>query len=321
MYAWESDPETGAETTPHFAHEFADREVHMSADVAIAQWQYYVATGDKEWLRKQGYSVLSAVADFWVSRSTYNPSRDRFEIYHVTSPDEAYSDVANDAFTNGVAQKALRNAVSAARVLGLKEDPKWREVAEKMYIPFSESQQRHLDFDESVPHNRQTWMGSSVSWLAYPQLDLAMTRQVRRNDFDFSTRSLRELTPDANDMVPVMLGIEASELGDAKEVGRWLKFSSQGFLKPPFDARSETPRNNTLYILCVSGGYLENFLFGMTGLRYTDNGLKPVYPALLPPSVKRLTLTNVAMPDGRYNFTVERNGQGIARLSRSAVRP
>lgn len=319
MYAWESDPETGTETTPFFAKAFADREVHVTADVAIAQWQYYLATGDKEWLRQYGYTVLKNVANFWVSRSTFNAAQNRYEILHVTSPDEAYDDVANDSFTNGVAQKALRAAVTAAHTLGMTPIPEWSQVAEKMYIPFAEDEQRHLDFDLSTPHDKQTWMGSSVSWLGYPQLDLAMSPAVRKNDFDFSTKSLRELTPDANDMVPVMLGIEAAELGNADEAGRWLRFSQNGFLKPPFDVRSETPRNNTIYILCVSGGFLENFLYGFTGLRFTDGGLKQVYPALLPPQLNRITLRYVALKGERYDFIVERDAQGKATLTRRAA--
>ncbi len=43
MYPWESDPETGVDHTPHFAYEVY-REMHVNADIAIAQWQYWLAT-------------------------------------------------------------------------------------------------------------------------------------------------------------------------------------------------------------------------------------------------------------------------------------
>jgi trehalose/maltose hydrolase-like predicted phosphorylase len=219
MYPWESDPLKGVDVTPYIAVGFAEREIHVNADIAIANWEYYLATGDKGWLRDYGYRVLRETADFWASRVTYNREKDRYEILHVTSPDEAYNDVPNDSFTNAVAQKALRCAVAAAGVLGQARNPKWSEVAQKMYIPFSVKQQRHLDFDETVPHNLKTWMGSSISWLAYPPLDLAMSKEVRHNDFDFATKSLSELTPDANDMVPVMLGIDAAELDEVQHGG------------------------------------------------------------------------------------------------------
>ena len=45
MYPWEADPETGVDHTPHFAYGVF-REIHVNADIAIAQWQYYLATGE-----------------------------------------------------------------------------------------------------------------------------------------------------------------------------------------------------------------------------------------------------------------------------------
>jgi protein-glucosylgalactosylhydroxylysine glucosidase len=321
MYAWESDPEKGIDVTPAFAGAFGEREIHVNADAAIAQWQYYLATGDLEWLRQYGYPVIREVADFWISRSTYNAQKESYEILHVTSPDEAYNDVPNDAFTNAVAQKALRIAANSSRVLGLAPDAKWEEVAQKMYIPFSQREQRHLDFDETVPHNKHTWMGSSISWLAYPPLDLPMSGEVRRNDFGFAIKSLSDLTPDANDMVPVMLGIEAAELGDAAESYKWLEFSMGGFLKPPFNMRSETARNNAIYNLSISAGFVENFLYGLTGLRFTEQGLVPVYPSILPAAFKSVTLKGVCLHDQRFDFVLNRDGTGKVQLSKRPSTP
>lgn len=319
MYPWESDPEKGIDVTPAFAGAFGEREIHVNADVAIAQWQYYLVTGDVDWLRQYGYPVIREVAEFWISRSTYNAGKDRYEILHVTSPDEAYNDVPNDAFTNSVAQKALRIAVSASRTLGLDPDPKWEEVAQKIYIPFSEREQRHLDFDETVPHDKQTWMGSSISWLAYPPLDLPMSNEVRRNDFNFAIKSLSELTPDANDMVPVMLGIEAARLGDAAKCYKWLQFSMGGFLKPPFNVRSETARNNAVYNLSISGGFLENFLYGFTGLRFTDQGLASAYPSILPAAFRSVTLKGISLHKKRFDFVLSRDSTGKVQMSKRPV--
>jgi trehalose/maltose hydrolase-like predicted phosphorylase len=316
MYPWESDPLKGIDVTPYIAVGFAEREIHVNADIAIANWEYYLTTGDEAWLRDYGYRVLRETADFWATRATYNREKDRYEILHVTSPDEAYNDVPNDSFTNAVAQKALRSAVAAAGVLGQAPNPKWSEVAQKMYIPFLVKEQRHLDFDETVPHNKKTWMGSSVSWLAYPPLDLAMSKEVRRNDFNFATKSLSELTPDANDMVPVMLGIEAAELGDGATAYKWMKFSMGGFLKPPFNMRSETAKNNAIYNLSISAGFLENFLYGFTGLRFTDQGLTPVYAPVLPPGWKSVTIKGVKLHGQSVDFVLSRDEAGKVHLEK-----
>jgi hypothetical protein len=58
MYPWESDPENGSEQTPHSAYVLGETEIHVNADVAIAQWQYYLATHDRDWLRAHGWPVI-----------------------------------------------------------------------------------------------------------------------------------------------------------------------------------------------------------------------------------------------------------------------
>ncbi len=319
MYPWESDPQKGTESTDHDFVPIGAREIHLDGDIAISQWQYYLATGDMAWLRDYGYKVIRETAEFLTSRVTYNRERSRYEVLHVCSGDEIYNDVSNDSFTNAVIQKALRAAGAAAGVVGQQPDAQWAEIAQKMYIPFSVREQRHLDFDETALHNRKSWMGSSISWLSYPPLDLAMSSEVRRNDYNFAVKSLSDLTPNIegiNDMVPVVLSIDAAAVGDAEETYKRLKFSNGPFLKPPFNVRSETPGNNHLYILCVSGGFLTNFLYGFTGLRLTDQGLTAVYPPILPSAWKGVTIKGVRLRGQSYDYVINRDEAGKVQLER-----
>jgi trehalose/maltose hydrolase-like predicted phosphorylase len=318
MYPWEADPQTGVDVTPHFAWEVY-REVHVNADIAIAQWQYYLATGDMDWLKTQAWPVLEGIATFWTSRVSYDQAHDRYEIHHVTSPDEAYNDVPNDSFTNAAARKALQIAVKAARLVGAQADPRWSEIASKMYIPFDEAEQRHLDFDKSVPHDKITWMGSSLAWLMYPNLDLPMSPQVRRNDFDFQLQALKSHGDDPNEMMMVMLAVGAAELGDAKAAGDWINRNLVGFLKAPFNVRTETAANNAGYILATSAGFLQSMLYGLTGLRIDEQGLSQKYAPVLPPGWNALTLKGVHFRGQRYDIRVERGADGKARLLRTAA--
>ncbi len=318
MYPWESDPQTGVDNTPHFAYGVY-REIHVNADIAIAQWQYYLASGDDAWLKQYGWPVIREIAQFWASRVTYNKAADRYEIMHVTSPDEAYDDVPNDSFTNAAARKALQIAIEAAQKVGEPADPQWSTIANKMYIPFLAKEQRHLDFDESVPHDKITWMGSSLAWLMYPNLDLPMSETVRRNDFDFQLHELKVHGDDPNEMMMVMLAVGASELGDAKSAGDWIERNLVGFLKPPFNVRTETVANNAGYILATSAGFLQSMIYGLTGLRVDDKGLDAAYAPTLPPNWKSLTLKRVNFQGKQYDITVERDTQGKATLVRKAL--
>jgi hypothetical protein len=317
MFPWESDPVTGAEVTPYFVKQYAVREVHVDSDIAVAQWQYYVSSGDKEWLRQYGYPVMRDIAAFWQSRVTYNRDRNRYEILHVTSTDESYDDVPNDSFTNAMAQKALRVASQAARVLGLSPDPEWDRIADGMYIPFSEKYQRHLVFDESVPHDKKTWGVSNIAMLALPGLDLAMPEAVRGNDFSLAISNYKQLTSDNNQnaLFVSMLPLEAATLNLADESSHWVARSMAGFVKPPFNVRSETEVNNTTYILAASGGFLQDFLYGFSGLRFGENGLAPKYPPVLPSSVKSMTLRGVLVSGRSYDFKVSRDAAGKTSLT------
>ena len=184
-YPWEADPETGSEQIPHFAYVLSEREIHVNADIAIAQWQYWLATEpDRDWLKQYGWPVIRNLADFWASRASWNADKRRYEIVHVTSVAESYNDVPNDTFTNVSAQKVLDVAAKAAAIVGARADPHWAEVGAKLYIPFSETEQRHLDFDASMP--RDPLEGSTLDLLMYPSLDLPMTAQILRNDFDYT---------------------------------------------------------------------------------------------------------------------------------------
>lgn len=315
MYPWEADPETGVDHTPYFAFGVY-REIHVNADIAIAQWQYYLATGDEAWLKSYGWPVIREIADFWVSRVTFNKEQNRYEIHHVTSPDEAYDDVPNDSFTNAAARKALDIAVAAAQRVGAAPDPQWAAIASHMYIPFSEKEQRHLDFDASVPHDKVTWMGSSLSWLAYPNLDLPMSPQVRRNDFEFQLQELKVHGNDPNEMMMVMLAVHAAELGQGDVAGEWIDRNLVGFLKAPFNVRSETAANNAGYILATSAGFVQSFVYGLTGLRINDEGLSQTYAPVLPAKWKSLTLKNVAFRGQHFDVVVGRDAAGKVRLTR-----
>ena len=314
-YPWEADPENGSEQTPHFAYVLGEREIHVNADIAIAQWQYWLASQDRDWLKKYGWPVMRNVADFWASRATWNPHQHRYEILHVTSVAESYNDVPNDTFTNVSAQRALRVAATAAALVGERVDPHWAEVAAKLYIPFSATEQHHLDFDAGVP--REPLEGSTVGLLMYPSLDMPMSAQVRRNDFDYTMISVKEGHHRPHGMSLAPASIAAAAVGDAPLAVEWLQsIFSSGLIKPPFNVHVETPDNNTGYFVTSSGGFVQNLVYGLSGLRIREKGLVEAYAPVLPPEWKSMTLKGIAFRGQRYDIMVDRDASGRVRLTR-----
>ena len=318
-YPWEADPQNGSEQTPHFAYVLGEREIHVNADIAIAQWQYWLATHDRDWLKKYGWPVIRNVADFWASRAILNPDQKRYEILHVTSVAESYNDVPNDTFTNVSAQKALMIAAAAALV-GERADPHWAEVAAKLYIPFSESGQHHLDFDAGVP--REPLEGSTLGLLMYPSLDFRMSRQVRRNDFDYTMISVKEGHHEPHGMSMAPASIAAAAVGDAASAVAWLQSNfTSNLIKPPFNVRTETSTNNTGYFVTAAGGFLQNLLYGFSGLRIEEQGLAEAYAPVLPAEWRSMVLKAIAFRGRRYDVTIDRDAAGRVRLTRRPTGP
>jgi len=320
MYPWEADPENGSEQIPYFAHVLSETEIHVNADVAIAQWQYWLATHDREWLKRDGWPVIRNVADFWASRASWNARQRRYEILHVTSVAESYNDVPNDTFTNVSAQKVLNIAAAAAALVGERPDPHWAEVASKLYIPFSQAEQRHLDFDASVP--RAPLEGSTLGLLSYPSLDLQMSAKIRRNDFDYIMISVRQGHHEPHGMSLAPASIAAAAAGDTASSVAWLQRNfTSGLIKAPFNVRTETVSNNTGYFVTASGGFLQNLLYGFSGLRVAQQGLVAAYPPILPAAWKSMTLKNLTIRGEHYDFIVDRDAAGQVRLTRKPMRP
>jgi trehalose/maltose hydrolase-like predicted phosphorylase len=320
MYPWEADPENGSEQIPYFAHVLSEREIHVNADVAIAQWQYWLATHDREWLKRDGWPVIHNVADFWASRASWNAEQRRYEIVHVTSVAESYNDVPNDTFTNVSAQKVLTIAAKAAALVGERPDPHWAEVASKLYIPFSQAEQRHLDFDASMP--REPLEGSTLGLLSYPSLDLQMSDKVRRNDFDYIMISVRQGHHEPHGMSLAPASIAAAAAGDTASAVAWLQRNfTSGLIKTPFNVRTETATNNTGYFVTASGGFLQNLLYGFTGLRVAEKGLVEAYSPILPAEWKSMTLKDVTIRGEHYDFFINRDTAGKVRLMRKPLHP
>jgi trehalose/maltose hydrolase-like predicted phosphorylase len=304
MYPWESD-ERGEETTPRFAWQNALYENHVTGDVALAQWQYYCATGDSAWLAGEGYPVIKQTADFWVSRASYDRARDRYDIRHIVSVNEGLIGIGNDTYTNAVARTNLEIAAAASQRLGRLPDPRWARVAERLVIPYDSVGDYHPTYEGAPPESR----GSVVPLLTYP-LELPMSDTAQRNDLADAVRLLLAQGGGAM-MGTTLYPIIAAQLGDTALVDSLLPLTYRGHLRPPFDVLAETPQNDAVNFLTGAGGFLQQVVFGYAGLRLREGGVRPVYRPVLPSRLTRLVLRNISSQGRRYDVLVERDSARV----------
>jgi alpha,alpha-trehalase len=153
------------------------RQRHVNIAIAYNVWQYYLVTGDLEFLSHYGAEMILEIARFFSSLATLDGTSGRYEILGVMGPDEyheKYPDsdepgLRNNAYTNVMAVWVMERALELlellppARVreiaerieLGDDEVGRWEDILRKMVVPFHgegiisqfEGYERLKDFD------------------------------------------------------------------------------------------------------------------------------------------------------------------------------
>lgn len=92
-------------------------EQHITADISFAVWQYYMFTGDEDFMEQYGYEILFDTATFWASRVEYSHEDGKYHINNVIGPDEYKEHIDDNAFTNYMAKLNLDLAIKYASKL------------------------------------------------------------------------------------------------------------------------------------------------------------------------------------------------------------
>ncbi|MBV9819690.1 MAG: discoidin domain-containing protein [Solirubrobacterales bacterium] len=241
-------------------------EQHITADIAQANWQYYLATGDRQWLATRGWPVISQGAVFWASRAVRG--RDgQYHVYHVTGPDEENPNVTDEAFTLAGARATLRDAIAAARVLGVRAPARWSRVSAGLTL--------HTDRFGVVPeyagYHSQLVKQADVTLLPY-LWRAPLSPRVQRADLNFYVPRTDPGGPSMSDAVN---SIDTSALrtpGCASFVDT--RRSYEPFIRDPFHQFSETRTGGAFTFMTGIGGFLQEFLYGYSGLRFDAGGVR-----------------------------------------------
>ncbi|MFB7549243.1 discoidin domain-containing protein [Streptomyces sp. NPDC056154] len=280
---------------------------HLQGDVSLAVWQYYLATGDRDWLAGHGWPLLSGIADFWVSRATADADGS-YSVKEVAGPDEYSNGVTDGVFTNAVAATALRNATRAARLLGHPAPAEWTRVADGLRIPYDPERKLFLQY---AGYNGSTIKQADAVLLIYP-LEWPMEPGAAAATLDYyAVRT----DPDGPAMTDSVHAIDAAAIGEAGCVTyTYLQRSVRPFMRGPFalfseargaksgaqDQLSGRPADD---FLTGKGGFLQVFTHGLTGLRLREDGVR--LDPLLPPQLgKGVTLTGLRYRGRTYDVAI-----------------
>jgi len=245
LYPWRTI--TGEECSAYFPAGTA--QYHINADIAHAIKQYVEATGDDDFLfRDGGAEVVLETARIWMDLGHIQDGR--FHIDEVTGPDEYTALVNNNLYTNVMAKTHLAFAAETARRME-REAPEsfaalasridldpaeiaaWDDAAERMCLPFDERLGIHAQDDVFL--SRRVWDFASTPAENYPlllhyhplviyrhqvckQADVVLalflrgdlfTLEQKRNDFEY----YEAITTHDSSLSSCVHSIVASEIG------------------------------------------------------------------------------------------------------------
>jgi alpha,alpha-trehalose phosphorylase len=182
LYPWRTI--NGEEASAYYAAGTA--QYHINAAVVYALEKYLNASGDVEFLAREGAEILVETARMYEDLGFYATNGERrFHIHGVTGPDE-YTTVVNDnLYTNVMARFTMRYAArslaflkewnpdayaAVARRTGLGDDEiaAWHQACDAMYVPYDDELGIHPQDDSFL--ERERWNFAATPSDKYPLL-------------------------------------------------------------------------------------------------------------------------------------------------------
>ena len=152
-------------------------EIHITSDVAFGVWQYYICTGDEDYMDKYGYELIFDCAKFWLSR--LEPGEDGLlHLNNVVGPDEYKEHVNDNAYTNYMTRWTMQKAVEYAEKLRAEKVALYEELDEKLGLTALLPK-----WKEAIPRvcltlpNAEGVLPQDSTYLTLPDVDLTKYKQ------------------------------------------------------------------------------------------------------------------------------------------------
>ncbi|YAL83895.1 glycoside hydrolase family 65 protein [Dermacoccaceae bacterium W4C1] len=309
----------GQEASAYYAAGTA--QYHIDADVAYSVSQYLGATGDLDFLFREGIDILIETARLWEDLGFWrqNNGDSTFHIHSVTGPDE-YTTVVNDnMFTNVMARFNLRRAAAAVRSVQeldpaayeqvvrrtsvtSEEVTAWEEAATGMHIPWDDKvgihpqDSRFLDREmwdlENTPASMRPLLLHHHPLVIYrfqvlKQADVVLALFLQSEEFSYAEKKADfdyydPITTGDSTLSAVTQSVVAAEVG-------YTELAYQYFLQAAYVDLGNLHANTSdgAHIASI-GGVWSGLVFGFGGFRDHGNGTWTFDPRL-PSEWKSLT--------------------------------
>lgn len=226
------------------------------------------------WLANDAWDVVSASAEFFASRASVDRATGNFTQLSVISPDERAGLHDSNAYTNAVAGETMRFALRIANLTGRQHQglANWTRISRAVYLPTASLGDMTVH-PEYAGYNGEAINQADVALIYYP-LGLAMSRALTLADLTYyqqrssgpgtagfytgdSAYSIAWLALGVRVQADIQFGLAFAHM-DLGAYNVWCEKSFGDFGHKNF--------------VTGAGGYLQNYIMGYGGVRYTDEG-------------------------------------------------
>lgn len=306
-------------------------QYHIIGDIAYGIIQYYLITGDWDYMAQQGGEIVMETARIWYDLGNFYQGK--FHIHCVTGPDEYTCVVNNYYYTNLTAKHNLTWAKKLYEQfkqngqldrlkakIGITEEEirGFAEAADAMYLPYDKELDINPQDDSflskkrwdmaSIPKDAGPLMHKNFLYHIYrfqvcKQADTVLAHflfedeqalSTIRNSFDY----YEKITTHDSSLSRCVFSIIAAKLGDKEKAYQYFGFSSK------IDINNSQKNTKDGIHTANMGGTYTAIVYGFLGLRVKEKGffLNP----LLPDEWKGICL-DICLKGSRINLAVDKN--------------
>lgn len=279
----------------------------------LAQWQYYLATGDEQWLSRSGLPVITAIADYLTARVGPKLPDGKYHYAPAAGPDEYVAVSVDNALTNGGVINTMRTAAAAARIAGGPVDPRWADIAANMVMPG--------DIAPGVPAEYHGYTGQQIKQADTVLLSYPFSYAAPGYSPAAALRYYLDRTdPYGPNMSNSVAAVLTAQL-DPCRTQYYLDQSAAPYVQGPYHFQAETrgikASDNVLVqslsqlltqpawiFITGAAGFLQGLLYGPTGLRWTETG--PRLDPMLPSGFRDgMTIRDIAIRGSRLTVQIQ----------------
>ncbi|MEK3879474.1 glycoside hydrolase family 65 protein [Paenibacillus sp. FSL M7-0420] len=341
-YAWESSL-GGEEQCANW--QYADHEIHITADIVYALYHYVRATGDDEFLEHYGIDILVETARYWCGRVDWN-QEGTAELLGVMGPDEYLPFTRNNAFTNRMVKFSLEQTVACLDSLEVGSPDSYAAAAERLDIrPGERELFRHTAEKLRLPYDsRSEIVPQSDDFASYAEVDFAGIWTDRSRPFghfisqerNYRSKALKQadvlelmmlfpqeftleqmqasyayyepITTHDSSLSAAVHGIVASWLGQRGAAGAFLQRVMDIDLSPEKKGAAEGIH------IANCGGLWQLIVYGFAGLKSAMWSESIELEPRLPEGWEELSFT-VAWRGERYQITIHPGAYEVQKLN------